>query len=107
MDFLSRKNCAEYYWLQGFFNIFSHLNLNRAENQFLFQFNICEALGMIKVQVETWFAKYKEGATDLCLIDLPFHLWNLYVTGCKNIHTTSEVVGNVGHSSYNIKLQHS
>lgn len=62
---------------------------------------------MNKVQVETWFAKYKEIATDLCLIDLPFHLWNLYVTGCKNIHTTSEVVGNVGHSCYNIKLQHS
>jgi len=62
---------------------------------------------MKKVQVETWFAKYKKIATDLCLIDLPFHLWNLYVTGCKNIHTTSEVVGNVGHSCYNIKLQHS
>jgi len=38
MDFIIyiAENCAEYYWLHGFLNIFSHLNLNRAEKLFLF-----------------------------------------------------------------------
>lgn len=87
--FSKQKNCAGYYWLQGFLNRFPHLNVKRAEN-----LSAPRAMAMNKVQVQAWFAKYKELATGLDIIDHPSHLWNFDETGCQNIHTASEVVGN-------------
>ena len=95
--FSENKNCAGYYWFQGFLNRHPDINIKKAEN-----LSIARSMGMNRTQVSKWFESYEMLLTRLGVRDLPRQIWNLDETGVQNIHKADEVVASVGHQAYNL-----